>query len=205
MKTKVWAAAELQLGRVPFDVSNHTEEEMFLLSWQDCVNSADTVFLIGNAVAREQAYWYSRLKEMPGEKVLMLGDSDRNRYAWYRKFGFVDVVPYNRFVLYPYYLWENGRGKPYYGQIMFSYIPAFPAVCGNDQRFITTSAKYERYFDLHSCILNVHGLTLGRGQEKHNTFDASVGIIGNQLVTIDQIAQLKLGLPAQSSDASAML
>lgn len=190
--SKSWFAGDLQFGL--FTDDHNTREELFLTMWDDVVTRSDDVYLIGHTVGKEQANWYSRLREMPGNKILLLGDQDRNRYSWYEKFGFKEVVPHMKFKLIPVYLGSDQRenGPYYYGNVMVSFVPAFQSLCAGLDKALPIASKLERHFDYYSCILNVHGLTNGKAKERHNTCDVTRHVIGNQLVNLDQLLSLKV-------------
>ena len=60
-----------------------------------------------------------------------------------------------------------------------------------DERFVGLSYKFQRVFDNTSSILNIHGHTHGVAKERHNTIDVSLEATKNQLVTLDQILEVK--------------
>lgn len=182
---KIWLASDTHFGHKKIlDFTKRTEgfEERFLTAWDNIVGSNDVVMLLGDIAWGKVSYWFGRLREMPGQKVLLMGNHDRNKPKWYSKF--VDrVVPFNESLLHRY--------EPY-GNIMFTHIPAFPSVLTSyDERFLGLSHKFNRQFDTSSCILNVHGHTHGVANERHNTIDVSLDVIGEQLVTIDQVFNQK--------------
>jgi len=194
--SKTFVASDLHLGhKNSLRWTNPREEgyeERFLKGWEAVVSDKDAVILLGDIAFSSKSYWFGRLAELPGKKVLMLGNHDTNKLNWYKKWGFSEVIPFNEYMLLKYYLGENGKRDKdymaYHGNIMLSHIPAFPPVTKSyDDRFLGLSHKFQRAFDHASCILNIHGHTQGRAKEKHNTFDATLDVIGEQLVTVDQI------------------
>jgi calcineurin-like phosphoesterase family protein len=167
-------------------------EERILKAWSHIVRKDDVVYLLGDVAFTKQAYWFERLQALPGEKHLICGNHDRNRTAWYQKWGFVEVLPFPQYKLMPLYLGKSNEDQARYGLIMLSHVPAFLSVgAAYDSRFNGLSNKYESRFNLASCILNIHGHTHAKGAEKHNTFDVGVDVVGEQLVSLEQIIELK--------------
>jgi len=191
---KVWHASDLHLGHaniLKFSTREEGYEHRFLETWDQLVAPEDAVVLHGDIAFAQKAYWFGQLSERPGHKILLLGNHDQNKLGWYYKWGFERVVPFNEYLLLKYYLGRNGedaKSEVYEGNIMCTHIPAFPAVITSyDERFVGLAHKFQRAFDHHSCILNIHGHTHGTATEKHNTFDVSLDVVGECLVTTDQI------------------
>ena len=130
--------------------------------------------------------WFERIQEMPGHKILLLGNLERNRPSWYERFGFGMVVPFNEAVTAP--LPNQGPLPP--GYVMFSHLPAYASVLTNehDQNYKGLCYKLGRYYDRTSAMLNIHAHTLGRGMERHQTIDAGVDALGRYgPVRLDQL------------------
>lgn len=192
---KIWCASDLHLGHKnltePAGESVYSNwsarkkgyEEEFFIAWSACVGNDDVVILCGDIAFSQQALWFGRISSMPGNKVLLLGNHDRNRINWYKKWGFIEVVPFGESRVHDHAL----------GNVMFSHIPADPAVAlSYDDRFQGLAKKHAKEFKDNSCILNVHGHTHGQAKERQNTFDCTLDVIGNQLLTLDQIIEHKL-------------
>ncbi len=169
-------------------------EERFLQGWDAVVKTTDQVILLGNIAQSSKAYWFGRIAEMPGNKVLLLGDADTNKERWYLKFGFRQVIPFNQHLLLKYYLGHNGEDKKeptyesYEGNIMLSHLPSYvPVMKSYNDKYLGLVGKFQKAFDHNSCILGIHAHTEGKATERHNTFDASLDVIGEQLVSIDQV------------------
>jgi calcineurin-like phosphoesterase family protein len=192
---KSWLCSDLHLGDV--EMLKHRVagfEHRILKAWDECVMPKDVVYILGDVATSRHAFWLKLLMQLPGEKVLLLGNQDQNRLKWYYKWGFVHVVPFNEALMVPYYLKpEVGKEEAYYGKIMLSHVPASESVTrSRDERFLGLARKFEKLFNMHGCILNVHGHTHGRANETHKTFDVTPEVIGEQLVTLDQVFDLKV-------------
>ena len=197
---KMWFCADLHFGHKFMLRPNHNGvalrkqgyEERILEAWYDTVGKDDTVFILGDTAFTAVAYWFQRLSEMPGKKVLFIGNHDKNRPDWYTKFNFSMVVPFDNYVIFPLDLWEDGKGVTKYGKVMLSHLPAFASVATPfDAKFRGLMGKFEKAFNNSSCILNIHGHLHGKGAEKHNTMDVTPEVIGEQLVSLAQIIQVK--------------
>lgn len=172
---KIWAISDLMLdANPPFELFRE---------WKASVSSKDSVLLMGNVAVNHKAFWFNQIKELPGEKVLFCGEQETNRTKWYEKFGFGTVVPFN----------ETKIILCSYGPILLSHLPAYESVAAKlGTKFGGLSRKFNRVFDLNSCILNIHGHTQGKGEERHNTFDVSYRQdAGQKLLNHDQILELK--------------
>lgn len=182
---KIWLASDLHLDHKlltdKVGTRKHGYEEEFFKAWKDCVFKDDVVVLLGDIAFRKQSYWFNRIKEAPGSKILLMGNHDKNRESWYSKW--VDkVIPFGQSLVFPHE----------WGNILLTHVPAFPAVAPvGDDRYLGLMGKHEREFNANSCILNLHGHTHGQGRENHRTFDCSLEVIGNQLVTLTQILDVK--------------
>jgi calcineurin-like phosphoesterase family protein len=183
--TKTWVISDLELDNevlIRHKIRSSGYAEAIFKAWNSCVSSSDYVCLLGNVAEGRHSYWFSRIQELPGKKILFLGDKDRNRIKWYYKFGFEKVEPFGYCLLY----------RHEFGNIMLSHMPALSGVISPfSERHATAIQNLNKIFDYNSCILNIHGHTLGKGKETNKTFDCSVDVIGEQLVTIDQIIEHK--------------
>src|SRR3990167_59620 len=188
MESRIWIASDLRLGHHNILVEKKGTkrqdgyEEEFLSMWSRSVKKDDVVLLLGDIAFTKQAYWFDRISKLPGGKILLLGNHDKNRLNWYYKWGFNKVVPFNESLVY----------KHWMGNILFTHIPSFIDVLTSyDDRFKGVCLKHEKTFHSTSSILNIHGHTHGLAKERHNTFDATLDVIQNQLVTLEQILELK--------------
>lgn len=182
---KIWLASDLHLDhKILTDRLGSRKrgfEEEFFSAWNSCVLKDDVVVLLGDIAFRRQSYWFNRIKEAPGSKILLLGNHDKNRATWYSKWV-DDVTPFGQSKIF----------KHEYGNILLTHVPSFPSVAPEgDDRFHGLMGKHEREFNNASCILNLHGHCHGRGREKHNTFDCSLEVIGNAPVMLEQILEVK--------------
>lgn len=179
--TKTWVISDLELDNevlIRHKIRPPQYEEDLFRMWESSVAPSDYVCLLGNIAENRHTYWFSRIKNSPGKKILFLGDKDKNRLKWYYKFGFEKVEPFGYCLLYTHT----------YGDIMLSHMPAFTSVIPPfSERHAQAIDKLQKIFDHNSCILNIHGHTMGKGNESHKTFDCSLDVLGPQLVTIDQI------------------
>lgn len=67
-----------------------------LKNWRDVVSSSDTVFHLGDVFLRTPKEQAEKIvKNLPGKKVLVLGNHDRSRsLSWWRDVGFIEVYKY---------------------------------------------------------------------------------------------------------------
>lgn len=206
---KIWFASDLHLGHKamilprgstpskfsqPENIGEFTSfrkpgyEERFLDAWDQIVKKDDTIYLLGDLAFARQSYWLGRISEMPGDKILVKGNHDQNRDKWYEKFGFAEVHPFGEYILLKLWLGKNENDEAYYGNVMLTHVPAFVGVgTSYDSRYQPMMARFEKWFNRSSCILNIHGHTHGKAQEKHNTFDATLDVIGEAPIRFDQI------------------
>ena len=141
----------------------------------------DVIFLLGNVAVHNKAYWFNEIQKMPGRKVLFLGNMESNRPAWYSKFDFEEVVPFN----------QIRTLQHTYGKIMLSHLPVYESVqATNDGKFMGLIHKFNQEFDSSSCILNVHGHTQGKGNERHNTLDVSHAVVKGNIPNLVQLVQM---------------
>jgi calcineurin-like phosphoesterase family protein len=187
---RVWVASDLLFGGVGGRERGY--ESRFLKAWDHTVDKDDVVVLLGNLAINRHAYWLQAIKDMPGVKRLVVGDQDRNRVNWYKKFGFVTVTPFGDYDTLDVKLGENEHNEAYFGKIMLSHFPAFIHVGnGYAQKFKSVMSKLEKQYDIRSNILNIHGHTRGHSKPTHRTQDVSLDVIGDQLVTINQVMNFK--------------
>ena len=170
-------------------------EERWFTAAHNILSKNSTLFLLGDIAFAKQAYWFNRLSELPGEKVLVCGNHDRNRENWYKKWGFRKVVPFGDLMYLKLELGKNetiNTPVTYYGNILLSHVPAFESVgTAYDQRFQGLMRKGERWFNRSSCILNIHGHTHGKGADDHRTMDVGIDVIGEQVISLAQILAMK--------------
>lgn len=152
--------------------------------WGHVVNKNDGVVILGNVATNNKTFWFSQIQKLPGDKVLFCGDLETNRIKWYHKFGFLGVVAFNESKILP----------CNYGPVLVSHLPASESVAriaGTKYRGL--AHKLERIMDLNSCVLNIHGHTQGKGEDRHNMFDVShrPDVSGPKLLNLAQILALK--------------
>lgn len=162
-------------------VLNQRDPKPLLDEWDNVVKPSDAVVILGNVASDHKTFWFSQIQKLPGMKILFCGDLETNRTKWYYKFGFDGVVPIN----------ESRTLVSPYGPILVSHIPAFESIVPGS-KYVGLARKFSVIFDRHSCVLNIHGHTGGKGNEKHNTFDASYrDEAGQKLLNEAQILELK--------------
>lgn len=191
-RSNIWVAGDLCLGMHrladgshPFVKRETGYEERFLSAAADVVSERDVLVLLGNVAVGRIRWWFERIRsEIAGRKILIIGDLDTNRPAWYEKMGMDLVVPFGEStsVTHP----TDAMGL---GPIMFTHLPCFTSVLTqeDDFKFRGICRKLERQYDMASPILNVHAHTMGRGFEDHRTVDAGLDVIGEAPKTIGQI------------------
>lgn len=187
---KIWIASDIHLGHKMMNHPHHSTgeplrsigyEDKFIKAWKDCVNDKDYILLLGDIAFSNIAMWFEIMSNLPGKKGLVLGNHDKNKISWYKKWGF-ETSPFGQSVVYPHQL----------GNILFTHIPAYESVLTTyDDRFKGIAHRHNKEFDGASCILNIHGHTHGKAKERHNTFDASLEVIQYQPVLLDQIVEMK--------------
>ena len=186
MTDKVWLVGDLYLDTSPWkemkDPATSAErEEAFFTQHNDLVAPKDVVVFFGNIASSNVAYWLGRVNELAGTKILLLGDQDKNRPKWYNKFGFKMVVPFNESLIF-----EDGM----YGKVLFTHLPAYASVGHRvDRKYHGLMGKHGRTFENSSCVINIHGHTLGTGAETHRTYDTSSQPI--RMLSLDQVLDLK--------------
>ena len=173
---KLWYCSDLYLGQ-----QNCSD---LLDCWSNVVFEEDVIFLLGNIAVSNKSFWFNELKQFPGRKVLFLGDLESNRPNWYEKFGFETIIPFNQTRVMRYT----------YGNIMFSHLPAYESVQASYEpgKYLGLVNKFNREFDSSSCIMNIHGHTNGKAQERDNTIDVSYANIGGNLPTLEQLIEKRL-------------
>ena len=152
--------------------------------WGKVVGKDDGVVLLGNIAVNNKTFWFSQIQKLPGDKVLFCGNLETNRLKWYHKFGFSGVVAFDESKILP----------CNYGSVLVSHLPASESVAvkaGTKYRGLVY--KLEKVMDLNSCVLNIHGHTQGKSEDRHNTFDVSYrpDVAGPKMLNMDQILQLK--------------
>lgn len=192
----VFFCSDLHLGHASLISSNHKDgtpreggalreagyEERFFEAANAVVKQNDILCILGDIAFSNVSYWFTRLSSLPGRKIVLLGNHDKNRLRWYMKFGFSDIIPFGHSKLYRHDL----------GNMLLTHVPAFESVLTTyDNRFIGLSKKHNKEFDASSCILNLHGHTHGKAIERHNTFDCSLEAINYIPISIDQIIERK--------------
>lgn len=192
---RIWFAGNLYLGKETYN--NHENEFKFLEAWGNCVKKDDYICILGDLlhtpIQRDaepkypRGFWLGQITAMPGNKILLLGASDRSRPNWYNKFGFGLVVPLDDSVLIKHSL----------GNILISYLPAFDSVLApynSSNNFLRISKKHGRLFDTSSSILNIHAYTEG-SVTNGKTVEVSLSNINYIPVLLSQIVdQFKNGL-----------
>lgn len=169
-KENVWLVGDLNLDKscwkdVKDGTNNASREEAFFIQHNDVVKKNDVTVFFGNIAVNDVAYWAARIGELPGGKILLLGDNDKNRTKWYQKFGFRMVIPFNESLVFHHDL---------IGKILMTHLPAFSSVGHSmDRKYVGLMGKHARTFENSSCIFNIHGHTLGSGIEDHRSFDVS--------------------------------
>lgn len=187
MNTKIWFASDLHLGHKnitkPVGWRPAGFEKYFLDAWFNVVGKDDIICILGDICFGTQAYYFDLMSKLPGEKVLVLGNHDKNKHSWYAKWGF-RVTPFTETLIL----------KHDYGNILLSHVPASEAVLVSrgDNRFQWLAQKHAKEMDNSSCILNIHGHTHGLAKEAHNTFDASLEVINYAPIELEQIIELKV-------------
>lgn len=183
---KQWIASDLHLDYTTlFDgscsiIRPKNYITTFFNSWKHVVKDEDVVYINGDLAFKRQAYWLERLNKLPGTKVLLKGNHDRNRDTWYEKRCFAMVIPFN----------ESLTICHDYGKILLTHIPALPKVLDTyDERFKNLSFKFYKQFKKKEYILNIHGHTHGKGKEGKDTFDASLECIDYCLTDVESIIE----------------
>lgn len=182
--TKIWFAGDLNFGEkdvdpISYEIKPKLYEWNFLHACREMVADRDYIVFLGNIALTEQAKWFEEVKQLPGNKVFLLGNKDRNRHKWYYKWGFSTVVPFNESLI---------LNEGTYGNILLSYIPSSPVVIeGYSNKYLGLAEKHRKTFDVNSCVLNVHAHTRSFGKERHNTFDASVDNINWVPIEMEQV------------------
>lgn len=173
---KLWFTSDLHLNQKP-------PTDLFT-EWSKVVGKDDGVVILGNVAMSNRTFWFEQIKALPGDKILFCGELEFNRIKWYEKFGFLGVVPFGEPKLY----------ESNYGSILVSHLPAAESIAvASGTKYKGLVRKLEKIFTSNNCILNIHGHTQGKAEDKHNTFDVSYrsDVPGPKLLNLDQILALK--------------
>lgn len=156
--------------------------DTFMASCKHLIKDDDVTYFLGDLAFGRQAYWMEQLNKLPGTKVLVKGNHDRNRDSWYEKRCFDMVVPFN----------DSLTICHDYGKILLTHVPALPSVLSTyDDRFKNLSFKFYKKLKHKDYILNIHGHTHGQGQEGRDTFDASLECLNYCLTDLESIIERK--------------
>lgn len=200
---RIWVIGDLHLGQHSLTTGNHPiarrkpgYERRIFDCWDHSVQKEDIVVVLGNVTTSKERgkrmrplRYFERIADMPGHKILCMGNQERNRPQWYERFGFGMVVPINEALSAP----LPNKGPLPAGMVLFSHLPAFASVLAQewDERYRGLSYKLNRWFDRTSCMVNIHAHTMNRGTEMWQTIDAGVDAIGDGPVTIEQLIERK--------------
>lgn len=193
MVSRVWLAAELHLGNR--DVKKNRSinfERNFFEAWDQCIRKKDTVVLLGNIATgtmdpmlrydekkmTSKVYWLSKIQNMPGDKLLILGTEDKNRMRWYYRFGFKNIIPFHDSLVFP-------HPK---GPMMLSHLPAFEEV--GDNRYSGMIRNLNRVFEKTKCVFNFHGGF--NTQKSSRTLNVSLENTNFIPILLDQAIDLKI-------------
>lgn len=196
--SNIWLISDLHLGHrllVDKKIREQGYEYKILNTCKHCIMPNDTLYLLGDVARTRQAFWFDQIQQIPGHKILMLGNHDKNRESWYKKWGFSEVVPFNKFKIIKHQVGKNEMSTPhrtYSINIMLSYIPASRAVLtSRDDRYIGLAEKFETHFKKFNCVLNIHGHLHGEGQELKHTMDISPEVIGYGPKKLEQLLEME--------------
>lgn len=181
---KVWVTSDLHLGHNALvDKRPKNYEELFFKNYSHVVREGDVVVFLGDIAFSKKAYWFQRIADLPGDKMLVMGNHDREKPMWYYKWGFKDVVPFGQSKVFRHAL----------GNILLTHVPASESVLAtyDSSRFMGLAKKHDREMDHSSSILNIHGHTHGSATETHRTVDVALEAIAYVPVLIDQVIQWK--------------
>jgi calcineurin-like phosphoesterase family protein len=190
---KIWFVGDLRLGddRITTKdsklVRRHRSYVTNVLEALDaCVSASDVLVLMGHTVVGKERLWWSKVKELPGQKRVLLGPLERKPKHWYEKW--VDDVTGWKEIVYL----EAPAKYDYLGSIMLSHLPAFPTVLTNpnDFKYADICRRFEKWYSDLSCGINFHGHTLGLGVEDHRTYDVGVDSIGFAPRSLEQVIEL---------------
>jgi len=80
--------------------------ELIIKNWKNAVQKDDLTIHLGDVIFKEAGKLDGILEQIPGRKILVRGNHDKNRSAWYMKKGFDFVCNY--------FVWKH---------CLFSHIP----------------------------------------------------------------------------------
>jgi calcineurin-like phosphoesterase family protein len=190
---RVWVIGDIRLGDDRITTKDaklvrryRTYPEQVFEALHNCVRKDDVIVFMGHTVVGKERLWWSRIKEVPGSKVAMLGPLERKPKQWYEKW--VDLAATMKEVFYV----NPPTGYSGMGHIQLSHLPAFPTVLTNpnDYKYADICRRFEKWYSDHSCSYNLHAHTLGLGAEDHRTFDCGIDVIGYQPKLLTQVLQL---------------
>lgn len=191
----IWIGSDFHLGHkrlVEVGFRQEGYEQLLMDAWDQTVKEDDIVYLLGDLAFGSQGYWVSRVCSLPGTKILVKGNHDRNRDNWYLNKGFNEVIPFGDVAYLRHQVGENEVGEKYYVNVMLSHVPAdINVLTTYDERFMKMSKRLYYEMKKGQCVLNIHGHTHGQAVESPATFDVTPESVGYRLVTLEQIFQMK--------------
>jgi calcineurin-like phosphoesterase family protein len=100
MKRYIWSDLHLNHKRIidycnrPFE-NVETMNKTILDNWKNVVKNDDIIFNLGDVIWGNKEKAESIIKDMPGKKILIMGNHDREHsVTWFRDVGFDEVYPY---------------------------------------------------------------------------------------------------------------
>lgn len=123
MKRWIWSDLHLRHERIiqycnrPFNTVEDMDKTM-LDNWRNMVKNDDIIFNLGDVIWGNKAIAQSIIKDMPGRKILIMGNHDRGHsIAWFRDVGFDEIYPFpiiykEWFILSHEYIFLNNK-MPY--------------------------------------------------------------------------------------------
>lgn len=199
---KIFITSDLYLGDDAVVGRSEGATKRLLNEWDNVVFPKDVVIVLGNLSRSAAAYWMGAIRRLPGVKIFVRGVRDPNRTSWYEKKGFDLVHEMDEAIFYPATMFDE------FSQLMLTSIPVFQSVEPDEivrNNLGRTMNRLENIFDIHNCVLNLHGSSRGNGHEKTCTVDVSPETTSFRLNTLQQhIARWKENVSTKQLDRRSL-
>ena len=116
----------LRFDNRPFGDMEQMEEVMVML-WNASVRKGDHVYILGDFCWQKSDEWLRLVKQLNGQKTLILGNHDLSSFPAELKNQFADITPYKEIV-------DNGRDNSH-RKVIMSHFPIPFYRHANDEKF----------------------------------------------------------------------
>lgn len=87
----VWLTTDTHFNHAAMTEKEHRPigyEQFIIKRWKELVKPADLIFHLGDVIMSRQSEMEKIIRDLPGRKILILGNHDKNRPMWYMQRGF---------------------------------------------------------------------------------------------------------------------